>query len=161
MDVLWIFLGVVCLLLGIVGCFLPFLPGPPLAYIGMLFLHFTERVQYSMSQLLIWLVIVVVLQILDYVIPTLGSKYSGGSKWGTWGCVIGTVLGLFFLPYGVIVGPFLGAVMGELLGRRGIADALKSGFGSLLGFLFGTILKFAVCFYFICQFVISLVEKGG
>lgn len=157
MDIVLISFGVVCLILGILGCFLPVLPGPPIAYLGMLLLHFTTNVQYSVGQLIIWLFIVVIVQILDYFIPMLGSKYSGGSKWGNWGCVIGTIAGLFFLPYGVIVGPFFGAVIGELLGRKELSQAIKSGIGSLLGFLLGTVLKLVLCFYFVYQFSTSIL----
>lgn len=157
MDIALILIGAICLVVAVLGCFLPVLPGPPVAYVGMLLLHFTDKVQYSVRQLLVWLVIVVAVQVLDYFIPMLGSKYGGGSKWGNWGCAIGTVFGLFFLPWGVVVGPFLGAVVGELLGRNDLSQAVKSGIGSLLGFLFGTVLKLVLCFYFICQFCTSLL----
>ena len=90
--------------------------------------------------------------------PGGGSKYSGGSKWGNWGCIIGTLVGLLFLPWGIILGPFLGAVIGELLGNKEFSQALKSGVGSLLGFIFGTLLKFVVCGYFCYQFIIGLIR---
>ena len=157
LDILLIVLGILCLLGGLAGCLLPVLPGPPLAYAGVLLLHLTERVQYSAAQLLVWLGIVVVVQVLDYVVPVLGSKYSGGSKWGNRGCLVGTVVGLFFMPWGIIVGPFLGAFIGELLDGRETMQALKSGFGSLVGFLVGTVLKCAVCGYFIYMFARELM----
>lgn len=56
-------------------------PGPPIAYLGLVFLHFTDKVHYTPTQLIIWLLIVAVVQVLDYFTPMLGSKYSGGSKW--------------------------------------------------------------------------------
>ena len=132
------------------------LPGVPLAYGGLLLLHLTDRVQFSAAQLLVWLLVVAVIQVLDYFIPLLGAKYTGGTKWGTRGCLVGTIVGLFFMPWGIILGPFLGAVAGELLGGRETAQALKSGLGSVLGFLLGTVLKCAVCAYFIWQFVAAL-----
>ena len=156
MDVLLIVLSLICLIVGLSGCVLPMLPGPPLSYVGLLLLHATDRVQFSGTQLWVWLIIVVVVQLLDYFTPILGSKYSGGSKWGNWGCVVGTVIGLFFLPWGIIVGPFLGAVIGELLGDRELQQALKSGIGSLIGFLFGTLVKLLVCGYFCYQFINAL-----
>lgn len=158
MDVLFIIVGVLCLITGLLGCVLPILPGPPLTYGGLLLLHFTDKVQFSITQLLVWLGVVVVIQVLDYLVPLLGTKYSGGSKWGTRGCLIGTVVGLFFMPWGIIAGPFMGVFIGELMGGRETAAALKSGFGSLLGFLLGTVLKCAVCGYFIWQFVAALME---
>lgn len=157
MDIFLIIVGILCLLTGLAGCVLPVLPGVPLAYGGMLLLHLTDRVQFSTTQLLVWLAIVVVIQVLDYFIPLVGTKYAGGTKWGTRGCLVGTLVGLFFMPWGIILGPFLGAVLGELLGGRKAAEALKSGLGSMLGFLLGTVLKCVVCAYFIWQFITALV----
>ncbi|MEY8687291.1 DUF456 domain-containing protein [Bacteroides sp. AN502(2024)] len=158
LDVVLIAISTVCLIAGLVGCILPMLPGPPVAYLGLVILHFTDKVQYSTTQLIVWLLIVAVLQVLDYFIPMLGSKYSGGSKWGNWGCIIGTLVGLFFLPWGIILGPFFGAMMGELLANKEFSQAFKSGVGSLLGFIFGTLLKLVVCGYFCCQFITALVR---
>lgn len=156
MDVVLVILAAVFLFVGLLGCILPMLPGPPLAYAGMLLLHLTDKVQFTTGQLLVWLLVVVATVVLDYVTPLLGSKYSGGSKWGERGCIIGTVVGLFFAPWGIIIGPFVGAVVGELLGDKELSQALKSGFGSFLGFLFGTVLKMGVCGYFIWQFFKAL-----
>ena len=96
MDILLIILGAICLLVGFAGCFLLVLPGPPLSYLGLILLHFTDRVQFTVTQLVIWGVLVIVVQLLDYLTPVLGTKYGGGSKWGNWGCVIGTVAGIFY-----------------------------------------------------------------
>ena len=156
MDILLIILGAVCLITGLIGCIAPVLPGPPLSYVGLLLLHFTDRVSFSTTELLVWAAIVVVVLLLDYFVPMLGTKYFGGSKWGERGCVVGTIAGLFFMPWGLIVGPFAGAFIGELLGGRETVQALKSGLGSLLGFLFGTVVKCILCGYFIWQFVIAL-----
>ena len=88
LDIILIILGVLCLITGLMGCILPFLPGPPVAYLGLVLLHFTDKVQYTTTQLIVWLLIVLVVQVLDYFTPMLGSKYSGGSRWGNWGCII-------------------------------------------------------------------------
>ncbi len=142
MDYVLIALGIIFMISGILGCVLPIIPGPPLSYIGLLFLHFTEKYQFSTRFLIIWAIITVVVYVLDYVIPVWGTKKFGGSKRGVWGSVIGLVIGLFFFPpFGIIAGPFLGAVIGELsLGKDSVL-ALKSGLGSFLGFLAGTLLK--------------------
>ena len=106
MDIVWIVLGALCLLVGLAGCFLPALPGPPLAYVGMLLLHITERVQFTVTQLVVWAILVIVVQVLDYFTPLIGTKYGGGSKWGNRGCIAGTVIGMFFFPpWGIILGP--------------------------------------------------------
>ena len=159
LDIILIILGVLCLITGLMGCILPFLPGPPVAYLGLVLLHFTDKVQYTTTQLIVWLLIVLVVQVLDYFTPMLGSKYSGGSRWGNWGCIIGTLIGLLFLPWGVIFGPFLGAVIGELLGNKEFSQALRSGVGSLIGFLLGTFLKFVVCGYFYYQFIVGFIRS--
>lgn len=157
MDILLIILGILCLITGLAGCILPMLPGPPVAYAALLLLHFTDKAQFSTTQLLLWLAVVVLIQLLDYFVPMLGSKYSGGSRWGTRGCLVGTIVGLFFMPWGIVLGPFLGAFFGELMGGRETKAALKSGFGSLIGFLLGTVVKCVVCGYFCWEFASALL----
>ena len=123
MDILLIILGILCLIVGLAGCILPMIPGPPVAYAGLLLLHFTDKAQFSTTQLLLWLAAVVLVQILDYFVPMLGSKYSGGSRWGTRGCLIGTIVGLFFMPWGIILGPsrtFAGVTDGRQQDRPGL-----------------------------------------
>lgn len=135
MDILLYVLAGLCLLLGFAGCFLPVLPGPPMAYVGLLLLQATERFQFTVGQLVTWGILVVVAQVLDYVTPILGTKYSGGSRWGNWGCVIGTVAGIFlFAPWGILLGPFIGALIGELLGGKAFGEAMKAGVGAFIGF---------------------------
>lgn len=159
MDIFLIILGSICLLVGMIGCIVPALPGPPIAYGALLLLHFTDKVQFSLKQLIIWLIVVVVVQVIDYFIPTLGTKKLGGTRWGIWGCFIGTFAGIFlFPPWGVILGPFLGAVIGELLGGKETQEALKAGLGAFLGFMIGTVLKFIVCGWFIYIFISTLVS---
>ncbi len=155
MDIILIVLAVLCLIVGLIGCVAPMLPGPPIAYVGMLLLHFTDAIHFTSAQLVIGAVLVVVTLVLDYVVPALGAKYVGGSKWGAWGCTIGTLLGMFFMPWGLLLGPFLGAVVGELMAGRNSGEAIRSGLGSLLGFLFGTVLKIVVCFYFIYTAIVA------
>ena len=96
MDILLIILGAICLIVGLAGCIAPMLPGPPLSYVGLLLLHFTSQADFTTTELLVWLAIVIAVLLLDYFVPMLGTKYFGGSKWGSWGCVIGTIAGLFF-----------------------------------------------------------------
>lgn len=159
LDIIFIVLGVICLLIGLIGSVLPALPGPPLSYVGLLLLHFTEQVQFSTTQLMIWLVLVLLTIVADYVLPVLGVKKWNGTKWGNIGCVVGTIAGLFlFPPWGIIVGPFLGAVLGELLfAKKDTSEALKAGFGAFIGFLLGTVFKLSVCGWFVFCFVKSLI----
>ena len=145
MDYILIGFGIVLLIIGILGCILPMIPGPPLNYVGLLLLHFTSKYQFSTKFLIVWLIITAVVYALDYVIPAWGTKKFGGSKAGVLGSVIGLFVGLFFFPpLGIIAGPFIGAIAGELLSGKDSAVALKSGFGSFIGFLLGTLLKLIV-----------------
>ena len=156
-DILIYVSSLLLLIGGIAGCVLPILPGAPLAYAGLLLLHFTDKACFSTTQLISWLIIVVILQVIDYITPLLGSKYSGGTDFGNRGCIAGTFLGLVFMPWGIIFGPFIGAIAGELLGGRDLPHAIKAGIGSLIGFLLGTLLKVSVCFYFLVQGIAAIV----
>jgi uncharacterized protein YqgC (DUF456 family) len=145
MDVVWIVLGGLCILAGIVGSVAPLLPGPPLAYIGLLLLQLTSNPPYSLTFLLIWAGIVIAVSILEYLIPVYGTKKLGGSKYGLWGCSIGLFAGIWFGPWGVFLGPFVGAFLGELIASQQSGQAFKAAFGSFVGFLFSTVLKLVVC----------------
>ncbi|MCK4813528.1 MAG: DUF456 domain-containing protein [Candidatus Marinimicrobia bacterium] len=143
MDYVLIVLGIILMIIGIVGCLLPVLPGPPLSYVGLLLLHFTERYQFSSRFLIIFAIITATVFVLDYIIPAWGTQRFGGSKRGVWGSIIGLVAGFFiFPPLGIIICPFIGAVIGELSSGKDTANAMKSGFGSFIGLLLGTLLKF-------------------
>lgn len=142
MDFILITFGIILMISGILGCVLPIIPGPPLSYIGLLLLHFTQGFQFSARFLVVWGIITAVVYALDLIIPVWGTKRFGGSRRGIWGSMIGLILGLFFFPpFGIIAGPFVGAVLGELSSGQNTRAALKSGFGSFVGFLGGTILK--------------------
>lgn len=157
MDIALIILGVIALIIGLAGCIIPMLPGPPVAYVGLLFLHFTTRAELTNGQLLAGLAAVIVVQVLDYLTPMLGTKYSGAGKSANWGSLIGTIVGLFFLPWGILLGPFLGAMLGAMRDGKNNTQALKAGIGSLLGFLFGTVLKLVVCAWFAYLFITELI----
>ena len=150
-------LSAICMLVGLAGCILPMLPGPPLAWLGMLLLHFTDRVDFSVTELVVSALVVIATLVLDYFTTMIGAKKFGGGKYGNRGCVIGTIVGMFFLPLGLILGPFLGAVIGELIAGKPFRAALKAGFGSFVGFLFGTLIKLAVCLYFIIRFIMEMI----
>ena len=144
METLLIILAFTCIIIGIIGSVLPVLPGVPLSYGGILILHFTDKVQFTTEFLIFWAVIVIIVQLLDYYVPIWGTKKFGGSKRGIWGCAIGMVVGLFFGPWGIVLGPFVGAIAGELSGGKQTQEAIKAGFGSFMGFLLGIVSKLIV-----------------
>ena len=142
MDYLLIFLGIVFIIGGILGSVLPFLPGPPLSFTGLLLLHFTEDYQFSRRFLIIWAVITAITYLIDYFIPIWGTKRFGGSRQGIWGSIIGLIAGIFFFPpFGIIIGPFAGAVLGELVAGKTSSAAFRAGVGSFVGFLIGTLIQ--------------------
>lgn len=142
MEWLWIILGGTLIIIGILGCILPVIPGPPISYGGMLLLQLTDEPPFEANTLVIWLLITVAVTLLDYVVPVWGTRKYGGTKKGVWGSVLGLIAGIFFFPpIGIIVGPFVGAVLGEMLAGKQSNDALRAGFGSFVGLLAGTLLK--------------------
>lgn len=93
----------------------------------------------------------------DYFIPALGVRWFGGTPYGRKGSVAGTLVGLFFMPWGLIAGPFLGAFVGELIGKTNVGGAFKSGVGSLVGFLCGTFFKVIVAIVITCYAIAAIV----
>lgn len=145
MDIILTLFGLLFICLGLVGSVLPILPGPPLSWIGLFFLHMTKAVPNDPLFLVITLIIALLIFILDYFIPALGTKRYGGSKAGVIGTTIGLFVGLFSpIPGGIIIGPFVGAFIGEKTNNANTNKALRAAFGSFLGFITGTLLKFIV-----------------
>ena len=157
MDVVLIIIGIILILIGIVGCIIPGLPGPPIAYAGILLQVFKTENPFTTKFLIIWALITVAVSILDYVVPAIGTKKFGGSKRGVWGSIIGLFVGIFFFPpIGLIIGPFLGAFIGELSGGKETESALKAGFGSFIGFITGVALKLVVTGLMAYYFFVSI-----
>ena len=157
MDITLAVLGAALVLVGFIGSILPIIPGPPISWAGLLLLKWTDFVDdhgaaYE-NALWILLFFVILVTILDYVVPIMGTKKYGGSKRGVWGATIGVVVGLFFGPLGIIIGPFLGAYIGEITTGKKDREALRAAWGSFMGFLLGVGLKLMVCgtilFFFI------------
>ena len=142
-------LGAVLVLIGFIGSILPIIPGPPISWAGFLLLKWTRFIDDDLegydTALWVLLFFVVVVTILDYVVPILGTKKFGGSKRGIWGATIGVVVGLFFGPLGIIIGPFLGAYIGEITTGKKDREALKAAWGSFVGFLMGVGMKLMTC----------------
>ncbi len=157
MDIFLIILAGIILLLSVLGNILPGLPGTPLGYVSFLLLQLTDKVQFSLTFLLVWAGIVILVQVLDYVVPAWGTKRFGGSKAGVWGSTIGLIIGLFFGPWGIIVGPFVGAVIGEMIQGKETTAALRAGIGSFIGLLSGTIIKMICSGFMIYYYVEALI----
>lgn len=157
MEVFIVVCAVILMVAGLVGCFLPFLPGPPLSYVALWLLQLRNEPPFSTQFLLIMGGITVVITVLDYFIPIWGTKKFGGTDYGVWGCTIGLIIGFAFGPIGIIVGPFLGAFAGEMIASKDSTRAWRSALGSFIGFVAGTLLKLVVCgvmlWYLVAAFV--------
>lgn len=145
MDVALSIIAFLLSILGIVGCIVPALPGVVLSYAGLLCAYFTSYSHMGASALWLWLAVTVAVSVADYFLPAWMTRRFGGSRSGAIGATAGVFIGFFiFPPLGIILGPFFGAVLGELLNDRGdIPKAFLVGFGSFLSFIVGTGLKLA------------------
>lgn len=152
LDIFLIIAGIILLLVAFAGCFLPVLPGPPLAFGALILLHFTTITDVPYEVLWTMAGLALIATILDYIVPVWGTRKFGGSKAGEKGAIAGVIVGLFLGPLGIILGPFLGALAGELLSGTPGDKAFRSAIGSFIGFLLGVGLKlmvtFVIAFYF-------------
>jgi len=154
LDMLWVCLGIVCLVVGIVGCIVPAIPGPALSYVALLLLLFTSRSVGAVT-LIVGAVVALVAILLDYIVPAFGAKKFKCSRAGVIGCTIGSALGMFFMPLGLFLGPFLGAFVGEIWNGRGTKGAFVGGLGALVGFVLGVVVKIAACGVLALMFFLS------
>ena len=145
MDITLSIAAFVLSILGIIGCIVPALPGVVLSYAGLLCAYFTSYSQMSAGALWLWLGVTVAVSVADYFLPAWMTRRFGGSRSGAIGATVGVFAGFFlFPPVGIILGPFVGAVLGELLNDRGnVPKAFLVGFGSFLAFVVGTGVKLA------------------
>ena len=149
MDFIIIIIVILLLLIGLIGCIIPALPGPPISFSGLLVFHFFSS--YNLEEDTLWLLaaVVVAITFLDYWLQVYGVKKFGGGKKAINGTILGLVLGLLlFPPFGLIIGPFVGAFLGaKMEAKEDTNRAIKIAMGALVGFLGGTLLKFAVSIY--------------
>ncbi len=150
-------IGIILLVIGLVSCVLPPLPGPPIAYCALLLAYFGL---HRMKNLPLWLlityaVIIVISLIIDYFIPVWSTKKFGGTKAGVRGCFIGIAAGIMLSPFAgiwIIVCPFIGAMLAEIIAGEDFDGAIKSGISSFIGFLLTSgikiILVLMMCVHF-------------
>ena len=144
MDIVYAMIAAVAILASFVGCVVPLVPGPVLAYAALLAL-IPSRFALSTREYAVFGAACIAVLALDYVVPAIGAKRFNCSRWGVFGCVIGTFAGFLFAPWGIVLGPFAGALAGELVAGKKISAALKGGIGAFIGFVFGVALKLAYC----------------
>lgn len=155
-SILLVCLAVIILILGFLGTFVPVLPGAPLAWVGLLLAYFSSFNEISILTLVITAIVGAAVSIFDNFLPVIMTNKIGGSKAATWGATIGLIVGLFLGPAGIIAGPFLGALTGELIHSDGnFSQSIKSAWGAFLGFLLGTGIKMIAVGFFIWIFIRS------
>ncbi|MCL2557533.1 MAG: DUF456 domain-containing protein [Treponema sp.] len=152
MEILLVIIAFLLLLAGLAGSIVPAIPGPPLGYAGLLLLQWSGRADFSAAFLWVWAGIAVAVTVMDNILPAIMTKRFGGSRMAVIGSLVGLVIGMiFFAPLGILLGPFLGALAGELLHGRLKGDegsggfkALKVAAGAFLAFIVGTGAKLIV-----------------
>jgi len=160
MDLILVIFGLILVVLGIVGSVLPVLPGPLTGWFGILLLFLTKSVPMNYYLLGITLGIAVLIFILDYIIPGLGAKRFGGSKKGAAGATLGLIIGLILpIPLGFVIGAFVGALIGELIhDHKDLKRALRSAYGSFIGFLASTTMKLFLSIIFLAIYLYKVFE---
>jgi uncharacterized protein len=158
LDIIFSVFGGIFLIAGFAGCILPIIPGPPLAYIGLVIAYFSSFSVVSGNILIYSAVAVAVVTALDIVAPLLFTKKFGGTKYGIYGATAGLLAGLFFGPFGIILGPLIGAFAGEMIKDRNDAQkAFRSAWASSAGFMFGTGLKLITVGVLIWIYISSMI----
>ena len=160
-NTLYYLLAIVLILVGIAGTILPALPGLPLVFAGMLLAAWAGDFQQVGVPMLVVLGLLTVFSLaVDFWATALGAKRVGASRLAIIGAMVGTFAGLFLGPIGLLLGPFAGAIGGELIHRRSLqkhdlGQAAKIGIGTWFGILFGTILKLALAFTMLGLFALA------
>ena len=148
MEIVILLIVSILLILALIGCFLPVIPGPPISYIALLLSHFYLSPVADENFLWIMAAVVIFVTIFDLWVQVYGVKKFGGSKKAINGSIIGLIIGVIFLPgIGIVLGPFIGAFIGAHIQEKDINKALKVALGALAGFMLGTFLKVSLCLY--------------
>ena len=146
MEYLLLILSLIFIILGYVGAFVPGLSGPPLAWVAILLIYFIPGIELPLWMLIVTGIIAGLSLILEWIIPAYGTKIFKGSKYGIRGSYIGMVVGIIApIPFGFLLGPLLGAYLGELyMDPTDQGRALKAAFGTFIGFLLAILMNFAL-----------------
>ncbi len=162
MDLLLLIISFLFMLIGILGSFLPVIPGPFAGWVGLLLFHLSPVVPFNYALVIITLIVALLITVLDYIIPAIGTKRFGGSRYGMIGATLGLLIGIFApIPFGIIIGPFAGALLGELLNSTTRKNAFRAAFGSFIGFLVSTFMKFFVSLLFLGIYLWKVYQNWG
>lgn len=158
-NIIMLIVVFVLILVGIAGTLIPLLPGIPLIFISIAAYGWYEGFQQITPKYLVILGAITVLSvIIDYLSTALGAKYAGSSKKGVWGAFIGTFVGaIFFPPLGILIGPWLGAFIGEYIELQDVGAAVKTGFGTVLGLFSGMVFNLILALIMLISFTIRYI----
>ncbi|MDD4802821.1 MAG: DUF456 domain-containing protein [Syntrophomonas sp.] len=158
MDIWVVIFTLAAILLGIAGTFVPMLPGIPLIFIAIAAYGWHEGFQNVTARYLVIIAAITVLSLfVDYLSTYLGAKYFGSSKKGLIGAVLGSFIGLFlFPPLGLLIGPWVGAILGEFLEGNDWNKALRSGLGAVIGLFTGVAFKLVLSAAIFISFLIII-----
>lgn len=156
-DIISWILIILCFIVAFVGTFYPIIP----SVVFMLLGYVVYGLFFSFSELtwIFWVIQILFVALLfsaDMAANAFGVKKFGGTKAGVWGSTIGLLFGPFIIPVaGILIGPFIGAVIAELIVTRlGFKQAIKSGLGSLIGFLTSSVVKIIILVIMLIVFVV-------
>lgn len=160
MEFVLILSGIICIIIGIIGCIFPAVPGPPLSYAALILLQLAkEEPVFSKSFLVRFAILTIIVSLIDYFLPLLGAKLYGTTKYGIWGVIIGMMVGIiFFPPFGMILGIFIGAIIGELIAGKENSMALKAGMVTFIGSMAAVLIKLSLSLVMAFYFFIYLFK---
>ncbi|MFZ5824405.1 MAG: DUF456 domain-containing protein [Bacillota bacterium] len=151
-------LAVIVMLVGVVGTFFPAIPGLPLIWLAMLGYGFFEGFrEMTLTFLAVTLLVVAATQVAEHYARAWGAQRFGAGRAGAWGAVIGSIAGLFFMPLGLVLGPFLGAMLFELVAGRPGKEAVRAGVGGLVGVLGSVVVNVIVALSLTIAFILKVL----
>ena len=154
-PLLWI-LAVALMIIGLAGLVLPVMPGAPVLFAGLLLGAWADNFTYvGWGTLIILGVLALLTYVADFAATAFGAKRFGASKRAIVGAALGGIVGIFFGLPGVLAGPFVGAVVGELSARRSLDAATRTGIGATIGLALGAAAKLALAFSMLGIFAVA------
>lgn len=154
MEIILFIVAGLFMILGLLGSFLPVLPGIPLSWIGLLIFYLIPGIGINYLFLGITLAVAILIYILNLIVPALGTKKFGGSRRGMIGATIGLIIGIFApFPFAILICPFVGAFIGEIMNKSDSRTAGKAAFGSFIGLMASSFMEFIVSFAFLILFL--------
>ena len=156
--IILVIIGFIVSIAGFLGCFLPIIPGPPLSYLAIIILSMAKNWEpFSATFLIITAILTVLLSLVDYIMPAMGAKRYGASRYGIWGSMIGMIAGLFVIPpFGMLILAFVGALAGEILAGKEAGKAMQAGLGIIMGNLVSVALKVSFSGVFLILYIFNM-----